>query len=305
MPEPRNATIDQATDQPTDHAIADAITAWHHANARDLPWRDAPAGERDPYRVLVSEIMLQQTQVARVIEKYESFLARFPTIADLAAADEAEVLAEWSGLGYYRRARLLHAAARSVVADQEGEIPRDHATLLTIPGIGRYTAGAIASIAFDQPHPIVDGNVARVVLRIEARAETPNDPKGLKQTWSRAESLVHAAAESSTSPGVFNEGLMELGATICTPATRDALSAPSPTTAVRASRAAKTRSPSPNPPRNASPSTSPPSSRSTPRADGSSRRVPTRVSGPACTSPPASTATTDSPPPTSSPTISA
>lgn len=204
-------------DRQSDRTLADAISRWHHANARDLPWRDAPAGARDPYRVLVSEIMLQQTQVARVVEKYESFLTRFPTIADLAAADEADVLAEWSGLGYYRRARLLHAAARSVVSDHGGEIPRDHATLLTIPGIGRYTAGAIASIAFDQPHPIVDGNVARVVLRLEARAETPNDPKGLKQTWSRAESLVRAAAESSTSPGAFNEGLMELGATVCTP----------------------------------------------------------------------------------------
>ena len=197
----------------TSASIASAIIAWHTANARDLPWRNAPAGERDPYRVLVSEIMLQQTQVARVVEKFGSFLARFPTIAHLAAADEADVLAEWSGLGYYRRARLLHAAAKSVIADHAGQIPSDHATLLSIPGIGRYTAGAIASIAFDQPQPIVDGNVARVVLRLEARAETPNDSKGLKQTWTRAESLVSAA----TAPGVFNEGLMELGATVCTP----------------------------------------------------------------------------------------
>ncbi len=204
MPEPDGAI---------DRKIARAITAWHRTNARDLPWRDAAAGERDPYRVLVSEVMLQQTQVARVVEKFCSFLARFPTIADLAAADEADVLAEWSGLGYYRRARLLHAAARAVVSDHAGEIPRDHAALLTIPGVGRYTAGAIASIAFNHPEPIVDGNVARVVLRIEARAETPNDTKGLKQTWKRAESLVRA----STTPGAFNEGLMELGATVCTP----------------------------------------------------------------------------------------
>jgi A/G-specific adenine glycosylase len=197
----------------SDTAIAATVTAWHRAHARDLPWRDAPAGARDPYRVLVSEVMLQQTQVARVIEKFGPFLARFPTVDDLAGASEESVLAEWSGLGYYRRARLLHRAARAIVDEHGGVIPSNHAALLTIPGIGRYTAGAVASIAFGQSAPIVDGNVARVILRLEGRAERADDRRGAKRTWARAESLV-ASAES---PGEFNEGLMELGATVCTP----------------------------------------------------------------------------------------
>lgn len=201
----------------TDTAIAAAIARWHRTHARDLPWRNAPAGQRDPYTVLVSELMLQQTQVSRVIEKYTSFLDRFPSIQALAAAPENEVLAEWSGLGYYRRARLLHAAARAIVADHAGRVPEDSTSLRTIPGIGPYTSGAVASIAFDQPEPIVDGNVARVVLRIEARDETANDPAGLKKTWARAAALVSAAHAAGLSPGLFNEGLMELGATVCTP----------------------------------------------------------------------------------------
>jgi A/G-specific adenine glycosylase len=196
-----------------DAAIADAVIAWHRAHARGLPWRDAPAGERDPYRVLVSEVMLQQTQVARVIEKFDAFLERFPSVDDLARATEESVLAEWSGLGYYRRARLLHRAARAIVDEHGGVIPRDHAALLSIPGIGRYTAGAVASIAFGDAAPIVDGNVARVILRLEGREERPDDRAGAKRTWARAETLVSA----SDSAGEFNEGLMELGATVCTP----------------------------------------------------------------------------------------
>jgi A/G-specific adenine glycosylase len=193
--------------------IARAVGVWHRAEARDLPWRDAPAGARDPYRVLVSEIMLQQTQVARVVEKFAAFLERFPTVHDLANAPESAVLAAWSGLGYYRRARLLHRAARAIVDEHAGSIPRDHAALLAIPGIGRYTAGAIASIAFGQAAPIVDGNVSRVILRLDGRDEAADDRAGQKRTWARAQELVAASAE----PGVFNEGLMELGATVCTP----------------------------------------------------------------------------------------
>ncbi|HHN79063.1 MAG TPA: A/G-specific adenine glycosylase [Phycisphaerales bacterium] len=197
----------------TDSDLIRALLDWFAAEGRDLPWRDAPAGERDPYRVLVSELMLQQTQTARVVERFGAFIARFPTVATLADADEAEVLAAWSGLGYYRRARLLHAVARRVVEHHAGEIPRDPAALLGLPGVGRYTAGAVASIAFGLPEPIVDGNVARVLLRVGGRDGPPTDPSTTRWVWARARELV----ETSTRPGVFNESLMELGATVCTP----------------------------------------------------------------------------------------
>lgn len=186
-----------------------AITAWFTACARPLPWRLARRGRRDPYRSLVSELMLQQTQVSRVLERFEPFMERFPTIDALAAADEADVLAAWSGLGYYRRARMLHALAKLIRDEHGSTVPTQVASLMTLPGVGRYTAGAISSIVFGQPEPLVDGNVMRVLQRLDARTGPPDE----KWAWEQAAALVPLAGE----PGVFNEGLMELGALICTP----------------------------------------------------------------------------------------
>lgn len=197
---------------PDDAALARAIERWFAAAARDLPWRrPGPTGRRDPYAALVSEIMLQQTQVSRVAQRFGPFIEQFPTPAHLAAATEDQVMAAWSGLGYYRRARLLHAAARAAVERFAGRIPEDPADLRSLPGVGRYTAGAIASIVHGRPEPIVDGNVARVLLRLHGK---PLTPKAVEPwLWEQAGRLVRAAA----SPALFNEGLMELGATVCTP----------------------------------------------------------------------------------------
>jgi A/G-specific adenine glycosylase len=193
-----------------DHSqLARQIAAWFRRAARPLPWRVTP---RDPYLSLVSEYMLQQTQVSRVLEKFEPFIARFPTLQDLAAASLDDVLAEWSGLGYYRRARHLHAAARMIVSQFDGTLPSRLSDLLRLPGVGRYTAGALASIVYNQPAPIVDGNVARVLLRIHAK-QLPKD-EGLAFSWEQAEHL----AASTRDVAALNEGLMELGATVCTPA---------------------------------------------------------------------------------------
>ncbi len=170
-------------------------------------------GARDAYTALVSELMLQQTQVSRVLEKFGSFMKRFPTVADLAAAPEAEVLAAWSGLGYYRRARLLHAAARAVMERHGGVFPSDADALRALPGVGRYTAGAIGSMVFGQRIPLVDGNVERVLLRLHGNDAQPTDKATQEWAWAKAEELVAA----SDHPGVLNEGLMELGATVCTP----------------------------------------------------------------------------------------
>lgn len=209
----------EPTPPPSSHAIeprraaglARAVADWFAANARDLPWRTSP---RDPYRSLVSELMLQQTQVARVLEKFAPFLERFPTLASLADAPEQQVLAAWSGLGYYRRARLLHAAAKAIARDHAGVVPHSLDHLLALPGIGRYTAGAIASIVFNQPAPIVDGNIARVLLRVEGRPERPGEPPTDRWLWHAADDIASRADH----PARTNEGLMELGATLCTPA---------------------------------------------------------------------------------------
>lgn len=197
--------------------LADALAGWFAEHARDLPWRsvDPSTGRRDPYRSLVSEIMLQQTQVSRVLEKFEPFIERFPTVEALASADEQEVLASWSGLGYYRRARLLHGAAKQIVDEHSGAVPQDEALLQGITGIGRYTAGAIASIVFDRPAPIVDGNVSRVFMRLRADERPPTDKEAVRENWDDAKHLVEAAE----SPARTNEGLMELGALVCTPKT--------------------------------------------------------------------------------------
>ena len=201
-----------------DQQLTRALIRWFRASARGLPWRDLPLGEpRDPYRVLVSELMLQQTQASRVAERFDAFLERFPTTADLAQADEADVLAAWSGLGYYRRARLLHAAARAVTSDHAGRFPTTAAELAKLPGVGRYTAGAIASMAFLERTPAVDANVLRVILRLEGRELPTSDPEAAALCWSRAEALHAATPRSAPTPSLLNEALIELGAVVCTP----------------------------------------------------------------------------------------
>ncbi len=212
---PRAGPPSRSRSQPRrDAALARRLEAWFRANRRDLPWRPSdPDAPRDPYRTLVSELMLQQTQAARVAERFGGFIARFPDVVALADADEQDVLALWSGLGYYRRARLLHAAARAVVEDHAARVPDEPEALRRLPGVGRYTAGAVASLAFGVRTPIVDANVARVLLRVEGRDTPPDDPETQKWIWQRSAALVERAA----SPSVFNEALMELGATVCTP----------------------------------------------------------------------------------------
>lgn len=187
------------------------LLAWYDSHARDLPWRK----DRDPYRVWLSEIMLQQTRVAAVIEHYHEFLRRFPTVQKLAAARESSVLAAWSGLGYYRRARMLHAAAKVVARERSGKFPESAQELRALPGIGRYTAAAIASIAFGQPIAVVDGNVERVLQRIAGQ------PISGEQIWELAEKLL-----DRDRPGDFNQAMMELGATLCTPRTPACLTCP-------------------------------------------------------------------------------
>ncbi len=192
------------------------LLAWYDRCRRDLPWRlgdQAPPGARlDPYHVLLSEAMLQQTQVATVVPYFRRFLERLPTLADLAAADEQAVLRLWQGLGYYSRARNLHAAAKAVMRDYQGQIPATVEQLRKLPGVGRYTAGAVASIAFDQRVPIVDGNVARVVCRLDRIETDPRQKPTLELLWKRAEQLL-----PGNRIGDFNSALMELGATVCTP----------------------------------------------------------------------------------------
>jgi A/G-specific adenine glycosylase len=194
--------------QQTCTAFAARLLAWFAANARDLPWRR----ERTPYRVWLAETMLQQTQADTVAPYYERFLARFPTLQALAAAPLEDVLKVWEGLGYYARARNLHAAARQIVAEHEGQIPDTFETLLALPGVGRYTAGAVASIACGRDVVAVDGNVRRVLARAFASREDVSRPAAQRKLETLAASLLPVGQA-----GAFNEALMELGATVCTP----------------------------------------------------------------------------------------
>ncbi len=184
------------------------LLAHFDAHARDMPWR----GTRDAYAIWVSEIMLQQTRVETVIPYYERFIERFPTPQVLADAHEDEVLAAWSGLGYYRRARLLHAGVREVVASYGGCVPEDAEARRALPGVGRYTAGAIGSIAFGKQEPLVDGNVARVLSRIFLIDSPLGRADTQRALWAKAEELVRGER-----PGDLNQALMEHGATVCTP----------------------------------------------------------------------------------------
>lgn len=188
--------------------------SWYRSHARELPWR----GISDPYRTWVSEVMLQQTRVAAVIDHYEEFLLRFPTILALALAAEAEVLAAWSGLGYYRRARMLHKAAQFITEERGGLLPNTAVELRTLPGIGEYTCAAIASIAFGESIAVVDGNVERVLLRLTGRDEV-GTAAGQAFVQAQAQLLVprRRIHERANAAGDHNQAMMELGATICLP----------------------------------------------------------------------------------------
>lgn len=197
-----------AEEQDRDQEIALSLLKWYQETKRDLPWRRT----RDPYAIWVSEVMLQQTQVATVIPYYERWLERFPTLQSLAEADEEEVLRYWSGLGYYQRARNLHQSAQQILGKYQGQIPADKKTLLQLPGVGEYTAGALLSLAFNQPVPLIDGNVERVLCRLYGRRGNPKRSPLRKELWQKAEKLVALGP-----PAEMNSALMELGATVCTP----------------------------------------------------------------------------------------
>jgi len=189
-------------------AFQRSLLEWYHRHQRQLPWRTT----KDPYRILVSEIMLQQTQVQTVIPYYHRFLKTFPSFQSLARAPLQRVLKLWEGLGYYSRARNLHALAKAVVRAHDGHLPSTYDELKALPGIGRYTAGAILSIAFDKDYPVVDGNVMRVLARYFAIRGDIRKPATQSEFWNLVEKLLpHGKA------GDFNQAIMELGATICTP----------------------------------------------------------------------------------------
>ncbi len=189
-------------------ALQKNLVAWFQRHARDLPWRREPTA----YRIWVSEIMLQQTQVVKVHDYYLRFMERFPTVAALAAAEEQELMRLWEGLGYYRRARLMHQAAKQVVELHGGEFPCTPDEVFALPGVGRYTGGAILSIACQQPLPILEGNTVRVFSRLAALQEDVKSKAGVETLWSIAAAVVPAEQ-----PGVFNQAAMELGALICKP----------------------------------------------------------------------------------------
>ena len=185
-----------------------SLLTWFRRNARDLPWRR----NRDPYRIWISEVMLQQTQVETVKPYFNRFVKRFPRVEVLAKADEQEVLRHWEGLGYYRRARQLHRAAKMICDEYGGQFPRDPDEVRALPGIGRYTAGAILSIAFDAREPIVEGNTLRLYSRLLAYRDDPRATSGQRVLWSFAESVL-----PRQQTGEFNQALMELGSLVCTP----------------------------------------------------------------------------------------
>jgi len=195
------------------------LLGWYEQNRRDLPWRRT----RDPYAIWVSEIMLQQTRVAAVVERYEAFLRSFPTVLELCRAAEADVLALWSGLGYYRRARMLHKAAQVVASELDGAMPATAARLRDLPGVGAYTSAAIASIAYGEPVAVVDGNVERVVQRLAGWGSEAT--AGQARLACETEAMASALLDPSR-PGDFNQAMMELGATVCLPRNPQCLTCP-------------------------------------------------------------------------------
>lgn len=192
------------------------LLSWYAVDHRPLPWR----ATRDAYAIWVSEIMLQQTQVATVIDFYYRFLERFPDVQTLAAADEQEVLKLWSGLGYYRRAKQLHAASRVICENHGAKFPTDFEDVLSLPGIGRYTAGAITSFAYDQPRPILEANTTRLFSRLMVLESDPRSAQSQQRLWDFAERLLPRGGgqrASASGPGRVNQALIELGSQICTP----------------------------------------------------------------------------------------
>lgn len=187
--------------------FAQALVDWFTTHGRDYPWRRTT----DPWAILVSEIMLQQTTIPTVLGRYEAWMAQFPTPAALAAVDEATALRSWEGLGYYRRVRALQAAAKAIVQEHGGTFPTDEAGIRALPGIGDYTVGAVLSFAYNRPAPLVDANVSRVFARVFNDATPIDSPAGRKRHWAWAAQLVHP-----TEPRAYNSALMELGQTICT-----------------------------------------------------------------------------------------
>lgn len=187
--------------------FAQALVDWFTTHGRDYPWRRTT----DPWAILVSEIMLQQTTIPTVLGRYEAWMAQFPTPAALAAVDEATALRSWEGLGYYRRVRALQAAAKAIVQEHGGTFPTDEASIRALPGIGDYTVGAVLSFAYNRPAPLVDANVSRVFARVFNDATPIDSPAGRKRHWAWAAQLVHP-----TEPRAYNSALMELGQTICT-----------------------------------------------------------------------------------------
>ena len=188
--------------------IIEPLLAWYDANKRILPWR----GSRDPYRIWVSEIMLQQTRVEAVRPYYDRFMKALPEVGDLAAATQEQLLKLWEGLGYYNRVKNLQKAARIIMEKYDGQMPDEYELLLALPGIGSYTAGAVASIAFDRPCPAVDGNVLRILSRLTADESNVLDPKIKKRMEDELRGIM-----PSGRPGDFNQAMMELGATVCLP----------------------------------------------------------------------------------------
>lgn len=200
----RTRTVRLSVDQRRAREFSAALRKWFSRHGRDLPWRRT----RDPYRVLVSEAMLQQTQVSRAVEYYERFLDRFPTLDRLAKAPPRRVRESWEGLGYYARARNLHALSRAVT-----ELPSDPAELVRLPGVGAYTAGAVASFAFERRAPLVDTNVARVLRRAFAPRADAGTSRGQKRLWAIAEALLPRTGKATWT---HNQAIMELGALVCT-----------------------------------------------------------------------------------------
>lgn len=197
----------------------DALADWFSRNGKDYPWRRT----RDPYAILVSEVMLQQTQIATVLNRgfYARFMEAFPILPALAVASDDALLKAWEGLGYYRRVRMLRQTAQAVLTEHSGVFPRDLETLMRLPGIGRYTAGAILAFAYDQPSAVLDGNVARVLSRLMDFGSPIDTTSGQKQLWQWAEELADAAR-----PRIYNSALMELGQTHCRPGVPDCLCCP-------------------------------------------------------------------------------
>ena len=210
--QPSSRTLAPVIDVERGRKFGTLLRRWFRANGRDLPWRKT----RDPYHILVSELMLQQTQVSRVVPKYAEFLAAFPTLHDVARARPARVTEAWSGLGYYARARNLHALAKTVTnrgRDPSGALPPDAGALRALPGIGAYTAGAVSSFAYERRAELVDTNVARVLKRVFAPHVEIKSGSGQKQLWSIARTLL---PRTGSATWTHNQALMELGALVCT-----------------------------------------------------------------------------------------